>query len=120
MPRLSDRSKTQGRYEQDAPSSGRRRGDSQPRERRIGPSRLSGWTGGRVVVIGALWMGLVLLLVALAALVSFIREGTAADIRLGRSNLIGLGATLMIPPLCLTAQWWRMRNRRRRRSDGPR
>jgi hypothetical protein len=65
--------------------------------------------------MGIVWMGLVLVLVAAAALASFIREGTAEDIRLGltRSNLIGLVATLVIPPVCLTAQWWRMRNRRR-------
>ena len=120
MPRVSDRLKTQGRYAEDAPSSGRRREDAQPRERRVGPSPLSGWTGRRVVVTSVAWMGLVLVLVALAALLSYVRDGTAEDVRLGltRSNLIGLGATLVIPPLCLTAQWWRMRNRRRRAS-GP-
>ena len=118
MPRVSDRLRpqVQDRYAEDAPSSGRRREDTEPRERRRGPSRLSGWTARRVVVTGILWMALVLVLVAAAALVSFIREGTAEDVRLGltRGNLIGLGATLVVPPLCLTAQWWRMRNRRRR------
>ena len=119
MPRVSDQLKTQGRYAEEAPPSGRRREDALPRERRMGPSRLSGWTGRRVVVTGIVWMGLVLVLVALAALVSYVRDGSAEDVQLGftRSNLIGLGATLVVPPLCLTAQWWRMRNRRRRASE---
>lgn len=62
-------------------------------------------------------MGLVLGLVLIAAAVSVARQGTPADVRLAvtRSNLIGLVATLVFPPLCLTAQWWRMRNRRHER-----
>ncbi|HEY2851448.1 MAG TPA: hypothetical protein VGJ18_01290 [Gemmatimonadaceae bacterium] len=116
MPRLSDEVKAPGRYAQDTSSSGRRLEDvARPRERRSGPSRLSTWTGRRVVVTGIVWVGLMLVLVALAAFVSFMREGTAEDVRLAftRSNFIGLGATLVIPPVCLTAQWWRMRSRRR-------
>jgi len=116
MPRLSDEVKAPGRYAQDTSSSGRRLEDAaRPRERRSGPSRLSTWTGRRVVVTGIVWMGVMLLLVALAAFVSFIREGTTEDVRLGfsRSNLIGLVATLVIPPVWLTVQWLRMRNRRR-------
>jgi hypothetical protein len=115
MPRLSDEVKAPGRYAQDTSSSGRRLEDAErPRERRSGPSRLSTWTGRRVVVTGIVWMGLVLVLVAVAAVASFIREGSAEDVRLGftRSNIIGLVATLVVPPVCLTVQWWRMRNRR--------
>ena len=121
MPRVSDRLRPQDGYAEDVPSSGRRREDARPRERRRGPSRLSAWTSRRVVVTGIAWMGLVLVLVVLAALASYIRDGTAEDVRLGitRGNLIGLGATLVVPPLCLTAQWWRMRNRRRRAARRP-
>ena len=73
------------------------------------------WTGRRLAVTSIVWMGIVLLLVASGALVSILREGDAEDVRLAftRSSLIGLGASLVVPPLCLTSQWWRMRNRRR-------
>jgi hypothetical protein len=115
MARVSDEVKTGARYAGDASSTRGRRADEPLRERRQGQSRLSTWTRRRLVIAGVAWVALVLALVTTAALVSLVRDGNAEDVRLTltRSNLIGLGATLVAPPLCLAAQWWRMRNRRR-------
>ena len=118
MPRVDDGIRAPDGYAHDASASQRRSEDPElTRERRRGPSRLSTWSGLRVLRTGFAWVGLVLGLVLIAAGVSVARDGTSADVRLAvtRSNLIGLAASLLCPPLCLTAQWWRMRNRRHTR-----
>jgi hypothetical protein len=62
-----------------------------------------------------IWIGLVLALTVLGIAASIAMNHETAEVRiaLSRSNVIGLIGVLLIPPLCLTVQWWRMRRRRR-------
>jgi hypothetical protein len=56
-----------------------------------------------------------LLLVGIA-LSTAINHGTQeVPLAFTRANLRGLAFSVLIPPTCLTALWWRMRGRRRGR-----
>ena len=88
------------------------------RDRRVGASRLATWPGRKLAWAWLVWPALVTLIVAAGALISFHRLGDASEVRsvFRRSNLTGLLAVLVVPPACLTLQWWRMRHRRRQQS----
>jgi len=92
----------------------RRRSDAEPRERRRGPSRLSSWSPRRLALAWIVWPALVLGLIALGAVVSLLLSHNTDSLRTAftRSNLIGLVSVLVLPPACLTLQWWRMYHRR--------
>src|SRR6185437_9586352 len=86
-------------------------------ERRVGPSRLSRWSGRRV---GALWVAWPAAILAICVVIVGLRVRADHGFRevrvdLSRSNLIGLAVALVGPPLCLTILWSRMRGRRHRR-----
>lgn len=83
-------------------------------ERRVGASRLSTWSGRRVAAFWLLWPAGILLLCAIAVLLSIHINAGFDEVRvdLTRRNLTGLAVTLLIPPACLTWLWWRMRGRR--------
>ena len=88
--------------------------------RRLGPSRLSAWSGRRVAAFWIAWPGFILALCAIAVLLS-IRVGAGlGEVRsdLTRENLIGLAMTVILPLALLTALWWRMRGRRRSSDAG--
>src|SRR5438270_12314479 len=91
------------------------RRDDQSRERRRGPSRLSAWSGRKLLLLTLGWIVTISVLVTTAALLSVVREHSVDDVAMAatRSNLIGLAATLVLPPACLALQWWRMVGRRR-------
>jgi len=88
------------------------------RDRRVGASRLATWPGRKLALAWVVWPVSVALLVAAGALISFHRLGDASEVRsvLRRSNVIAVLAVLVVPPACLTVQWWRMRHRRRQQS----
>lgn len=94
-----------------------RRADDPARERRVGPSRLSLWSGRRLAVACIAWISVVLALVGIGMALSVVLYHDTYEIRLAvrRSNLIGLGAVLLLPPTWITLQWWMMRNRRQAR-----
>jgi hypothetical protein len=96
---------------------GRRPEDSLSRERREGPSRLSTWSRRRVLITGIAWVVVVVGLIGVGAIISIARDHNADDVRdlMTRSNLILLAISLVLPPACLTFQWWYMRQRRRER-----
>ena len=86
-----------------------------PPERRAGPSRLSTWSGRRMASLWIAWPASVLLLCLVGAAMSVLVQHSLTEIRadITRSNLIGLALAALLPPLCLTGVWWRMRHRRR-------
>lgn len=92
-------------------------------DRRVGPSRLSTWSGRHVGALWLLWPGTVIAICAVIVASRMHAERGFSEVRvdLTRSNLIGLAVALIGPPLCLTILWWRMRGRRhrRRRSERP-
>lgn len=96
----------------------RRTEDSRSRERREGPSRLSTWSRRRVLSTAIAWVVVVVGLVGVGAIISIAREHNADDVRdlMTRSNLILLATSLLLPPACLTFQWWHIRQRRRERT----
>lgn len=61
------------------------------------------------------WPGIVLALVAIGVVASLRVWHGASEVRsdVTRSNLIGLATVVLLPPVCLTVLWWRMRSRRR-------
>jgi len=65
------------------------------------------------------WPGIVLALTALGAATSIMMHHGLEEVRVdvSRTNLIGLSALLVVPPACLTLQWWRMHARRHGRFD---
>src|SRR5438270_14054568 len=83
-------------------------------ERRQGPSRLSRWNGRHIVIAWVAWAGCLLLLLALgaAASVAGFHSLIEARIAFSRSNIMGLLGVFVVPPGCLTAEWWIMRGRR--------
>ena len=83
-------------------------------DRRVGPSRLSTWSGRRILSLWLLWPATVVAICAVAVFMSVRIHGDFTEVRvdLTRSNLIGLGAVLLLPPACLTMLWRRMRGRR--------
>lgn len=84
-------------------------------DRRLGPSRLSTWSGRRVGALWLLWPGAVIAVCVVIVAMRVRADHGFSDVRvdLTRSNLIGLGVALIGPPLCLTLLWSRMRGRRR-------
>ena len=96
----------------------RRTEDSFSRERREGPSRLSTWGGRRVLITGIAWIAVVTALIGVGAVISIVRDHNAGDVRelMTRSNLILLATSLILPPACLTFQWWHIRQRRHERT----
>jgi hypothetical protein len=87
------------------------------RERRMGPSRLSRWTGHQVAMAAMAWVGCIIALLALGTVLSA-RENhglVEARIAFSRSSITGLIAVLFVPPAGLSMQWWLMRERRRGR-----
>jgi hypothetical protein len=95
---------------------GRRREDAVPRNRRIGPSRLSAWNGRQIALSWVVWPGAVVSLVAIGIAISlWLRHGLdEVRLDLSRSNLVGLLGVLFFPPACLTVLWRLMHQRRRR------
>lgn len=92
----------------------RRTDDEEARDRRIGASPLSDWSARRVALSWPVWWGMLLLLLALGTVLSDLVNHDLTELRIAltRSNVVGLLATAVIPPACLTLQWWRMRGRR--------
>lgn len=92
-----------------------RRASDVSRERRVGPSRLSQWKGRQLAVVSLAWAGCVVALLALGSLASIGELHGATELRIAfsRSHIIGLCAVLVVPPACLTIQWWLMHRRRR-------
>jgi hypothetical protein len=97
----------------------RRAGDAAGRERRVGTSRLSTWSGQRVALTWIAWPAIVLALIAFGAAASVRLLKSTEEVRfaLSRSNAIGLAAVILVPPACLTLQWWLMHGRRRGRRE---
>jgi ABC-type Fe3+ transport system permease subunit len=97
----------------------RRSDGGNPRERREGSSRLSRWTGRQLLVACLAWIGLVVALIAVGfgASLGINHGATEARLALTQSSLLGLVAAVVIPPLCIAAQWLRMRGRRRGRQS---
>ena len=83
-------------------------------ERRLGPSRLSMWSGRRIAALWLLWPGSVIVICVLAVAVSVHVYAGFGEVRtdLTRRNLIGLTLVIVAPPAYLTGLWWRMRRRR--------
>ena len=83
--------------------------------RRLGPSRLSTWSGRRIGAFWLLWPGIILGICVVAVFLSVHVQRGFGEVRsdLTSTNLIGLAAVLIVPPACLTILWWRMRGRRR-------
>jgi hypothetical protein len=100
---------------------GRRLGEA-ARERRSGPSALAAWSGRRLALSCLAWVAILATLVAISAVMSVVIDHGTEELRadITRANLTGLLAVATIPPLCLTFQWWRMRNRRHRARAGAR
>ena len=84
-------------------------------DRRVGPSRLSLWTGKRIAALWIMWPGGILLLCAAAVLLSVRFNEGLGEVRsdLTRGNLIGLTLIVLVPPAYVSGLWWRMRQRRR-------
>lgn len=90
--------------------------------RRVGPSRLSTWTGRRIRLLWLLWPATIIAACLIAVLVSLRVYGDFSEVRvdLTRSNLVGVVMVILVPPACLTALWWRMRGRRHASSSSER
>ena len=84
-------------------------------DRRVGPSRLSTWSGGRVGAFWLLWPGIIIAICVSAVFLSVYVQHGFSEVRsdLTRANLIGLTVVLINRPTCPTVLWWRMRGRRR-------
>ena len=83
-------------------------------DRRVGPSRLSTWSGRRVAALWIIWPGSVLAACGIAVFLSIRLNNGLDEVRvdLTRSNMIGVVLITIIPPALLTFLWWRMRRRR--------
>jgi hypothetical protein len=78
-------------------------------------SWLSTWSGQRVALVWIAWPAIVLAIIAIGAAASVWLLKSTEELRfaLRRSNAIGLTAVIVVPPACLTLQWWLMHGRRR-------
>jgi hypothetical protein len=76
---------------------------------------LSTWSGQRVALTWIAWPAIVLAIIAFGAAASVWLLKSTQEVRfaLSRSNAIGLAAVILVPPACLTLQWWLMHGRRR-------
>ena len=89
-------------------------------DRRVGPSRLSTWSGRHIRFLWLIWPATICLTCGIAVVASVRIYGDFTEVRLDltRFNLIGLALVLLLPPACLTLLWWRMRGRRHEPSSG--
>lgn len=87
-------------------------------DRRVGPSRLSRWSARRIATFWLLWPAIILVICTIGVILSVRVHGGLGEVRLDltRSNLIGLAAVVVLPPVCLTILWLRMHGRRHRSS----
>src|SRR5690242_4756714 len=85
------------------------------RERRSGPSRLSTWTARQLVLACVLWPCIVAaIILAGIALSSRLNNGyVEVEVAFSRTAIVQLVAVVLVPPACLTAEWWLMHGRRR-------
>jgi hypothetical protein len=96
-----------------------RRHDLQPRERRLGASRLSKWTPRQVALVWLLWPCILAALIGIGIALSYrLNHGfTEVPFAFSRSMYFGLALTVVVVPGCLTVQWWLMRDRRHGRGS---
>jgi len=75
------------------------------------------WSGQRLALAWIVWLGVVLALVIAGMASSLVLSHNADEVRhvFTRSNLLGLSSVILVPPSCLTLQWWVMHQRRRER-----
>ena len=92
----------------------RRAEDETPRDRRLGASWLSRRSGRGIALLWLAWPALLACVVAVGVLLSTVINHGAQEVPLAFTMAArrGLVLTVLIPPLCLTAIWYRMRGRR--------
>lgn len=92
----------------------RRVEDETPRDRRVGNSWIATRSGRDIVLLWLAWPGLLACVVAIGVVLSTVINRGTQEVPLAFTTAAvrGLVLAVLIPPLCLTAIWYRMRGRR--------